>query len=98
MIGKPMTRANAPHIATSRALTAWLALVLLFITPAAAFAQQPSVTAVLDSSETNLGNPVQLQIVVTGASNPKPPGEINVDGLDIAPPACRGSIRCRTSA
>ena len=40
-------------------------------------------TAVLDSSETNLGNPVQMQIVVTGASNPKPPGDIAVDGLDI---------------
>lgn len=26
---------------------------------------------------------MQLQIVVTGASNPKPPAEINVDGLDI---------------
>ncbi|HSH37165.1 MAG TPA: BatD family protein, partial [Chthoniobacterales bacterium] len=53
------------------------------LAPAAALAQQPSVTAVLDSSETNLGNPVQLQIVVSGASNPKPPGEIKVDGLDI---------------
>ncbi len=43
----------------------------------------PSVTAVLDSSETSLGNPVQLQIKVTGASNPKPPSAIEVEGLDI---------------
>ena len=44
---------------------------------------EPTVTAVLTESQTNLGHPVQLQIEVTGASNPKPPGEINVDGLDI---------------
>ena len=78
-----MTRANAPLSGISHALAAGLALAVLLIIPGAAFAQQPSVTAVLDSSETNLGNPVQLQIVVTGASNPKPPGEITVDGLDI---------------
>lgn len=78
-----MTRTNAPHARTSRARAAWLAVALLVITSLSAVAQQPSVTAVLDSADTNLGNPVQLQIVVTGASNPKPPGEIKVDGLDI---------------
>ncbi len=46
-------------------------------------ADEPSVTAVLTESETTVGRPVQLQIQVTGASNPKPPGEISVDGLDI---------------
>ena len=58
-------------------------LIALFAAMPTALAQQPTVTAVLDSSEAALGNPVQLQIVVTGASNPKPPGAITVDGLDI---------------
>ena len=44
---------------------------------------EPTVTAVLTESETAVGRPVQLEIQVTGASNPKPPGEIGVDGLDI---------------
>ncbi len=46
-------------------------------------ADSPSVTAVLTESETSVGQPVQLQIQITGASNPKPPGEISVDGLEI---------------
>src|SRR5215211_8670565 len=48
-----------------------------------AAAENPSVTAVLTESETTLGRPVQLEIQVSGVANPKPPGEINVDGLDI---------------
>ena len=40
-------------------------------------------TAVLSNSETEVGQPVQLQIQVTGASNPRPPGEIAVNGLEI---------------
>ncbi len=43
----------------------------------------PTVTAVLTESETELGRPVQLEIQVTGASNPKPPDEVTVDGLNI---------------
>src|SRR5678815_5160062 len=46
-------------------------------------AADPSVIAVLTESETAVGRPVQLQIQVSGVSNPKPPGEINVDGLEI---------------
>ncbi|MGZ5021497.1 MAG: BatD family protein, partial [Chthoniobacterales bacterium] len=46
-------------------------------------AAEPSVTAVLSSSETAVGQPVELQIRVTGTSNPKPPADIKVDGLDI---------------
>jgi hypothetical protein len=46
-------------------------------------AADPSVTAVLTESETAVGRPVQLQIQVSGVSNPKPPGEISVDGLEI---------------
>ncbi|MEO5719864.1 MAG: BatD family protein [Chthoniobacterales bacterium] len=46
-------------------------------------AAEPRVTAVLSNSETDVGQPVQLEIQVTGVSNPKPPGEIMVDGLEI---------------
>ena len=47
------------------------------------FAADPRLTAVLSNSETDVGQPVQLEIQVTGASNPKPPAEITVDGLEI---------------
>lgn len=50
---------------------------------ASALAATPGVTAVLTDSETAVGRPVQLEIQVTGASNPQPPGEIAVDGLEI---------------
>jgi hypothetical protein len=43
----------------------------------------PSVTAVLSNSNTLVGQPVQLQIKVTGSSGARPPGQIIVDGLDI---------------
>ena len=55
----------------------------LFASALTAAAQSPNVTAVLTESETAVGRPVQLEIQVTGASNPKPPGEIVVEGLDI---------------
>ena len=48
-----------------------------------AFADEPSVTAVLTSSQTVLGRPVQLQIKITGSPSARPPDVINVDGLDI---------------
>jgi hypothetical protein len=59
---------------------------LLFLVLAGATsvrADQPTVTAVLTSSETEVDQPVQLQIKVTGDSNSHPPDEIAVDGLDI---------------
>lgn len=46
-------------------------------------AESPSVTAVLSSSEALVGQPVQLQIKVTGLSGARPPDQISVDGLDI---------------
>src|SRR5205085_6782974 len=46
-------------------------------------AAAPTVTAVLSSSETAIGQPVQLQIKVTGSNSAKPPAAIAVDGLDI---------------
>lgn len=48
-----------------------------------AVAEEPSVTAVLNSSEATVGQPVDLQIKVSGARNAAPPSEISVDGLDI---------------
>src|SRR5882762_3188328 len=46
-------------------------------------ADEPTVTAVLTSSETEVDRPVQLQIKVTGDSSATPPSDIAVDGLDI---------------
>lgn len=46
-------------------------------------AASASVTAVLGNSETSVGEPVQLQIKVSGSASAKPPGAISVDGLDI---------------
>ena len=48
-----------------------------------AFAEEPSATAVLTSSRTVLGRPVQLQIKITGSPSARPPDVIHVDGLDI---------------
>jgi hypothetical protein len=46
-------------------------------------ADNANVTAVLSNSSTAVGEPVQLQIKVTGSTNVRPPGSIAVDGLDI---------------
>jgi hypothetical protein len=54
---------------------------LVFASPIMAAA--PTVTAVLSNSNTAVGQPVQLQIKVTGSSSARPPGQIFVDGLDI---------------
>ncbi|MDQ6655262.1 MAG: BatD family protein [Verrucomicrobiota bacterium] len=60
-----------------------LAVVLSFVLAGATIAATPNVTAVLTDSQTVVGRPVRLEVQITGASNPKPPGEIEVDGLDI---------------
>ena len=46
-------------------------------------AATPTVTAVLDNSNTAVGQPVQIQIKIVGASDARAPGEIVVDGLEI---------------
>lgn len=51
--------------------------------PPLARADQPKATAVLTDSETVIGQPVQMQIKVTGTRGARPPGAIAVDGLDI---------------
>ena len=51
--------------------------------PCPVLAAAARVTAVLSNSETEVGQPVELQIQVTGVSNPKPPAQIAVDGLEF---------------
>jgi hypothetical protein len=48
-----------------------------------AYADSPSVTAVLNSSEATLGETVQLEIRVTASRAADAPEEIMVDGLEI---------------
>ncbi|HEU4772077.1 MAG TPA: BatD family protein, partial [Candidatus Udaeobacter sp.] len=48
-----------------------------------AFADSPSVTAVLSNSEATVGETVDLQIKVTGPGDARPPEEISIDGLEI---------------
>lgn len=60
-----------------------LFLALIAFAPAQfAFADSPSVTAVLSNSEAAVGETVRLQIRVTG-SGAKAPGEIQIEGLEI---------------
>src|SRR5437773_10580203 len=48
-----------------------------------AFADSPSVTAVLSNADTAVGETVELQIKVTGPGDARPPEEISIDGLEI---------------
>ncbi|PYL62555.1 MAG: hypothetical protein DMF24_03655 [Verrucomicrobia bacterium] len=48
-----------------------------------AFADSPSVTAVLSNSETAVGETVELQIKVTGPGDPQAPEQIPAEGLEI---------------
>src|SRR5919198_2574599 len=48
-----------------------------------AYADSPSVTAVLNSSEAALGETVQLEVRITGARGAEAPEDIPVDGLEI---------------
>jgi hypothetical protein len=71
---------------TRRGRTAWRALLvgtLGFFVVVCAFADSPSVTAVLSNSEAAVGETVQLQIRVTGGRSAEAPEKIAVDGLQI---------------
>ncbi len=61
------------------AFSSLLALLCVYTVSAAG----PSLTAVLSSSETVTGQPVQLEIKVSGATGAALPQQITVDGLDI---------------
>src|SRR5438876_8042805 len=69
-----------------RRRTAWRALLvgtLGFFVVVCAFADSPSVTAVLSNSEAAVGETVQLQIRVQGGRSADAPEKIAVDGLQI---------------
>src|SRR5437660_838678 len=79
-------RAQACMNGTRRGRTAWRALLvgtLGFFVAVCAFADSPSVTAVLSNSEAAVGETVQLQIRVTGGRSADAPEKIAVDGLQI---------------
>ena len=64
----------------------WIAALLLlvfFLGAPATRAADVDVTASLSESSTDLGQPVEFQITVSGARSAQPPQEISVDGLDI---------------
>jgi hypothetical protein len=65
------------------ALRLLVVAVFCFLGARDSVAATPSVTAVLDNSSTVVGQPVQLQIKVTGSASARPPREMSVDGLDI---------------
>ncbi len=75
-----MDRSRLKHSLLVRTALASLALGAL---AGAASAGEPSVTAVLTSSEAAVGQAVGLQIQVRGDRNAAPPSEISVDGLEI---------------
>jgi BatD DUF11 like domain len=82
MTGKPsqMYRSLLRHSLLVRTTIASFAFATLV---GSANAEEPSVTAVLTSSETAVGQPVQLQIQVKGDRNAAAPAQISVDGLEI---------------
>jgi hypothetical protein len=60
-----------------------LAVLVVIASAQFAYADSPSVTAVLNSSEAALGETVQLEIRISGARGADAPEEIAVDGLEI---------------
>lgn len=70
-------------MALSRLAKLLFAILLVFVLTKTTWADEPSVTAVLTSSEAEVDRPVQLQIKVSGDNNASPPADIAVDGLDI---------------
>src|SRR5213076_1066830 len=59
------------------------AVLGVFASAQLAYADSPSVTAVLNSSEAAVGETVHLEIRVIGARGADAPEEIMVDGLEI---------------
>ena len=60
-----------------------LGALIAFAQDDRAFAESPTVTAVLSNSEAVVDQMVELQIKVTGAGNAQPPENISIDGLEI---------------
>src|SRR6266478_218714 len=60
-----------------------IGILAAILASGSAFADPPSVTAVLSNSQTVVGATLELQIKVTGPGDAQPPEEISVDGLEI---------------
>jgi hypothetical protein len=75
-----MYRSTLKYGLLARAAVAAIALAALIV-PASA--DEPSVTAVLTSSEATVNQAIQLQIQVKGDRNVAAPSQISVDGLEI---------------
>ncbi len=60
-----------------------IGILAAILASGSAFADPPSVTAVLSNSQTAVGEMVDLQIKVTGPGDAQPPEEISIDGLEI---------------
>ncbi len=60
-----------------------LGALIAFAEDNRAFAEPPSVTAVLSTSEAVVGETIELQIKVSGPGDARPPEEISIDGLEI---------------
>jgi hypothetical protein len=71
------------HFRMSTSQRIFIAVFAVIAAAQLAFADSPSVTAVLSSSEAGLGDTVHLEIRVTGARGAQAPEEIVVDGLEI---------------
>ena len=67
----------------SRLITILLAALIAIAGNGRAFADSPSVTAVLSNSEAVVGEMVELQIKVSGSRDARPPEDIAVNGLEI---------------
>jgi hypothetical protein len=71
------------HFKMSTPRPIFIAVFGIIATAEFAYADPPSVTAVLNSSEAALGETVHLEIRVTGARGAEAPEQIMVDGLEI---------------
>src|SRR5213080_28774 len=71
----------------------FIAVFATFVAADFAFADPPSVTAVLSNSEIAVGETVELQIKVTGPGDARPPEEISIDGWRFTPPDNRDNSK-----
>ena len=76
-------RNDASKLAPTMLQRVFIATFIAVACTQSAFADAPSVTAVLSNSETAVGEMVELQIKVTGPGDASPPEEISIDGLEI---------------
>ena len=76
-------RNDASKLASTIFQRIFIATFIAVACAQSAFADAPSVTAVLSNSETAVGEMVELQIKVTGPGDASPPEEISIDGLEI---------------